>query len=340
MEVNHTTKQWKIDTPEDHRLNEAADWLKDGKLVAFPTETVYGLGADARNDQAVKNIFEAKGRPADNPLIVHVGDVEAVSELVTEVPEHAKKLMETFWPGPLTIILPVGNQLASDVTAGLDTVGIRIPDHEIGRALLKAANIPVAAPSANRSGRPSPTSAAHVITDLNGRIDGVVDGGITGVGVESTVIDCSMETPMILRPGGVTREQIEDVIGPVGVTGKLAASEQPRSPGMKYKHYAPDTAVWLVREARNMAVIANQLKDQGKKVGYLVSLERAHEMNLEQPFILGSRENIDEITQQLYQKLREIDEHDYDVVLAESFSKKGIGEALMNRLERAASEIK
>ena len=181
MEKGHT-KIWKINDVNDQAIEEAAVFLKAGILVAFPTETVYGLGADARNEQAVSEIFKAKGRPEDNPLIVHVGDKSSVDPWVTEIPNHAEKLMRTFWPGPLTIILPVGEGLARNVTAGLETVGVRVPDHPVGRALLLEAKIPVAAPSANRSGRPSPTSADHVRTDLDGRIAGILDGGTTGVG--------------------------------------------------------------------------------------------------------------------------------------------------------------
>ena len=339
MEKGHT-KIWKINDVNDQAIEEAAVFLKAGILVAFPTETVYGLGADARNEQAVSEIFKAKGRPEDNPLIVHVGDKSSVDPWVKEIPNHAEKLMRTFWPGPLTIILPVGKGLARNVTAGLETVGVRVPDHPVGRALLQEAKIPVAAPSANRSGRPSPTSAEHVRTDLDGRIAGILDGGTTGVGVESTVIDCSLPTPMILRPGGVTRAEIEQVIGAVEVAGSLEKNEPPRSPGMKYKHYAPETEVWLVRDPEKIIELADQLKNEGQKVGFLVSNELAAEHELDELFLLGSRDHLEEVSQNLYRRLREIDTRDVDIVLAESFSTDGIGEALMNRLERAATEIK
>ncbi|WP_188207616.1 L-threonylcarbamoyladenylate synthase [Alkalibacillus aidingensis] len=345
MAERHETKQWSVPNSEplmNHpSIKEAAEWLKQGKTVAFPTETVYGLGADATNEAAVQKIFEAKGRPADNPLIVHVGKVDTVKEYVKEIPSHAWILMNEFWPGPLTIILPSKGVFADNVTAGLETVGIRIPDHPHAIALLTLAAIPVAAPSANRSGKPSPTSSEHVMDDLKGRIHGVLDGGQTGVGVESTVIDCTLDRPMILRPGGVTKEEIEATIGPVDVAPSLLKDDDaPRSPGMKYKHYAPDVPIWIVEGgAENMNKVANELKQQGKHVGFMVSQERAQQLGVEKDLILGERSQLNEMTSRLYDQLRKIDQLNYDIVLAESFSKIGIGVALMNRLERAASKI-
>ncbi len=249
--------------------------------------------------------------------------------------------MDAFWPGPLTIILPSNGTLAKNVTAGLDSVGIRMPDHPVALELLKTCQLPVAAPSANRSGKPSPTTADHVAHDLTGRIAGIVDGGKTGVGVESTVIDCTIDKPMILRPGGVTKSDIEAVIGPIDVaSSKVKRDEQPRSPGMKYKHYAPDAPIWIVRgDASQMRKVADEAAERGESVQVLVSKERANELGFSDAVILGSRSDLTGITSNLYDALRQIDDLDVDLVLAESFSKEGIGEALMNRLERAATRI-
>ncbi|MET3684152.1 L-threonylcarbamoyladenylate synthase [Alkalibacillus flavidus] len=320
-------------------IQEAAMTLKQGDTVAFPTETVYGLGADATNEDAVGKIFTAKGRPADNPLIAHVGRRDVVYDYVTNVSPQAEQLMDAFWPGPLTLIMPAQTTLASNVTAGLTTVGFRMPDHPVALALLQAADIPVAAPSANRSGKPSPTAAEHVLHDLDGRINEVVDGGKTGVGVESTVIDMTLGVPMILRPGGVTRADIEAVIGPVDVAPSLQDDVAPRSPGMKYKHYAPDCPIWIVTgETDAMQRVAYELAQDGKRVGFLVSDERAKELATNDVFTLGSKGDLIAVTSHLYDRLRQIDMSDYDVILAEAFSKEGIGTAFMNRLEKAASK--
>ncbi|GEN44281.1 L-threonylcarbamoyladenylate synthase [Alkalibacillus haloalkaliphilus] len=336
---------WKVD--EDEQLQnhpyiiKAAKYLSHGKTVAFPTETVYGLGADATDEQAVQAIFDAKGRPADNPLIVHVGSRDVVEQYVTHISAKAQQLIEAFWPGALTIILPSKGGLASNVTAGLTTVGVRMPDHPVALALLQEAAIPVAAPSANSSGKPSPTSHEHVLQDLNSKINGVVDGGQTGVGVESTVIDCTLDVPMILRPGGVTQTQIEAVIGAVNLAPSLVKGDDaPRSPGMKYKHYAPDCPIWVVSGgSHHMREIIEQQQSEGMRVGLMVSDERAEELDLATDLSLGSRDNLTEVTRRLYHTLRKVDTLQYDVVLAESFSKAEIGEALMNRLEKAATKI-
>ncbi|RPF54096.1 L-threonylcarbamoyladenylate synthase [Aquisalibacillus elongatus] len=330
------TQLWTLE-----QIDQAAEQLTKGQTVAFPTETVYGLGADATNEQAVEAIFQAKGRPSDNPLIVHIGSRNVLSDYVRDIPDHAQKLMDAFWPGPLTIILPSNGKLAQNVTAGLDTVGMRMPNHPHALELLKACSLPVAAPSANRSGKPSPTTAEHVYYDLNGRIAGIVDGGKTGVGVESTVLDCSSENPMILRPGGITRSDIESVIGPVDVApAMIEKNEAPRSPGMKYKHYAPDAPIWIVRgSAENMKRVADEAKREGKTVQFLVSEERAQELGVDDALVLGSRHQPEVLTSHLYDRLRQVDQIEADLILAESFSEKGIGEALMNRLERAASKV-
>ncbi len=244
------TIHWNINNQQSNQVifQEAAKLLRSGECVAFPTETVYGLGADATNQAAVQKIYEAKGRPSDNPLIVHIARREQMDPFVASYPVKAIQLMEKFWPGPLTVILPLKkDSLATNVSAGLSTVGVRMPEHPVSLALIDAANIPVAAPSANRSGKPSPTTASHVIEDLDGKIAGIIDGGATGVGLESTVIDCSLDIPVILRPGGVTKEQIEQIIGPVDIaTNNTKETEKPKAPGMKYTHYAPKAPVYLI----------------------------------------------------------------------------------------------
>ncbi|GAA0468759.1 L-threonylcarbamoyladenylate synthase [Alkalibacillus silvisoli] len=336
---------WTVEDKEqlhDHSyIKQAAARLKQGETIAFPTETVYGLGADATSSEAVKKVFEAKGRPADNPLIVHVGSRDVIEQYVRYISDKANQLIEAFWPGSLTIILPLKGGFSDNVTAGLTTVGVRMPDHPVAIALLQEAGIPVAAPSANSSGKPSPTSHTHVLQDLNGKINGVVNGGQTGVGVESTVIDCTLETPVILRPGGVTKADIEAVIGPVDVAPALVETfDSPRSPGMKYKHYAPDCPVWVVQgDTKSMCKVLTELRDDGYSVGLMVSDELASELGEQTELKLGSCEDLNQITSELYSTLRKIDELDYDIVLAESFIKEGIGEALMNRLEKAASKI-
>ncbi len=264
-------KHWIVENDVENnksypQIVEAARILQENEVVAFPTETVYGLGANAKSDAAVEKIFKAKGRPSDNPLIVHISNKNQLEGLVMSVPSSAEKLIEAYWPGPLTIIFnKKENVLSEKVTAGLDTVAIRMPDHPVALAIIEAAGLPIAAPSANRSGKPSPTTAQHVIDDLDGRIIGVVDGGETGVGVESTVVDCTGPVPIILRPGGVTKEQLQEVVGEIIVDPSLKEGKgAPKSPGMKYTHYAPDAPVYLVEG--NSAVIQN-LVDEKRKEG-------------------------------------------------------------------------
>lgn len=260
----------------EEEVERAAGLLRQGEVVAFPTETVYGLGANAFDRSAVDKIFQAKGRPSDNPLIVHIADMADVEKLVERVPAHARRLMEHFWPGPLTLVLPAKASIPANVTAGLDTVGVRMPDHETALGLIQAAGVPLAAPSANRSGRPSPTAADHVLEDLAGRIAGVVDGGPSSVGVESTVLDCTGDVPMILRPGSVTAEMLRDVIGEVSTDPALAGQGAPRSPGVKYTHYAPKGEMHLVQGARAVDLIeelAMKAIRAGLRVGIMTTEE-------------------------------------------------------------------
>lgn len=337
----YKTKRWIVTEKtgtEDQSIREAAALLAEKEVIAFPTETVYGLGADATSFEAVEKIFQAKGRPADNPLIVHVADKKMISHYVSEIPAPARKLIKALMPGPLTVILKSKGIIAENVTAGLDTVAVRIPDHPLALALLQQSRLPLAAPSANLSGKPSPTKADHVFEDLDGRIAGILDGGNTGIGVESTVIDCSGEFPVILRPGGTTKKEIESVIGRVMVDPALAAREQqPKSPGMKYTHYAPASPLWLVDgDAAFLQQQIENCKKEGKKVGVMASVETAGQLKTENVLALGSKTKLEEVAVRLYDSLRTFKESDVDVILCESFSREGVGEAVMNRLQKAA----
>ncbi|WP_089965443.1 L-threonylcarbamoyladenylate synthase [Lihuaxuella thermophila] len=320
----------------------AADCLRQGGLVAFPTETVYGLGAIATSEQAVAQIFAAKGRPSDNPLIIHIGDKDQLSHWVSELPDVAGKLVRSFWPGPLTLVLPHQGNIAANVTAGLDTVAVRMPSHPVALALLQLAGEPVAAPSANRSGRPSPTEAAHVWHDLAGRLDILLDGGETGVGVESTVVDVTGEIPVLLRPGGITVEALTRAVGHVEIDAGLKQEESvPRSPGMKYRHYAPQAEMWLVegQEEHVLARIRELGADamrRGRKVGILTTEEHADKFHADVVIPCGRRSDPLSVARGLYQALRTFDARGVDFILAEAFPEKGIFYSVMNRLRKAA----
>ena len=329
------TFRWKATEVE---LKQAANTLRNGEVVAFPTETVYGLGADARNEAAVAKIFAAKGRPADNPLIVHVHDKSQIQQYVTDIPAKAEVLINTFMPGPLTVILPVNGTIASNVTAGLSTVGIRIPDHPIARRLMEECRLPLAAPSANKSGKPSPTTADHVYHDLNGKIAGILDGGATGVGVESTVIDMTRETPIILRPGGVTQEEIEQAIGKVDISDSARVNSQPKAPGMKYNHYEPNAPLYMIEGDHNFFQEQIQREQQlGNKVGILVSDELSSLLKADERYACGSISDLKEIAKHLYYGLRFFDGTDVDIIFAQPYIRKGMGQAIMNRLDKAAT---
>jgi L-threonylcarbamoyladenylate synthase len=338
------TKLWAVDdltklSTSYSQITQAANLLRENEVVAFPTETVYGLGANACSDEAVRKIYEAKGRPSDNPLIVHIASVSTLDKIVKDVPEYAYKLISEFWPGPLTLILPKkGDQLSTLVTAGLDTVGVRMPDHPLALDLIREADVPVAAPSANKSGKPSPTHASHVYYDLHGKISGILDGGATGVGVESTVLDCTSAVPTILRPGGVTKGQLEAVIGEVTIDQALIEEgHAPKAPGMKYTHYAPNAPVVIVDGSINfLQKLIEQHQKEGKKVGVLTTFENVAQLHAHKVVPCGSRADLQTVAAQLYDVLRKFDESDVDLILSESFPQVGVGEAIMNRLLKAA----
>lgn len=338
-----------IDIENDERLEKAAELLKEGKTVVFPTETVYGLGANALNEEAIEKIYKAKGRPSDNPLIVHISARDQLAELVREIPPEAHIVMRAFWPGPLTVILKKQKTVPDRVTGGLDTVAVRMPSNQIAKHIIELSGLPIAAPSANLSGKPSPTLEEHVIKDLDGRVDMIVCGGQTVYGLESTVLDLTSEPATILRPGSVTLEDLKKVLENVqldpGLNETLKAEAQPRSPGMKYTHYAPDAEVILF-EGQPEAIakaIRNQLceMDESLKLGILVTEEMVTEYLDEADNIItiGRRAQPEEIGATLFKALRDFDDLGVDLILAEGIEDTGIGEAVMNRLRKAASSI-
>ncbi|WP_153126975.1 L-threonylcarbamoyladenylate synthase [Peribacillus tepidiphilus] len=336
---------WKVDNFVDKnidcpQISQAAELLRKNEVVAFPTETVYGLGANAASDEAVEKIYKAKGRPSDNPLIVHIADIDQLHNIVKEIPEKAHKLIDAFWPGPLTIIFRKKSGLSHLVTAGLDTVAVRMPDHPIALALIKESGLPIAAPSANTSGKPSPTTSDHVKRDLFGKIAGIIDGGETGVGVESTVLDCTEEIPVILRPGGVTKEQLEEVIGEVRLDLALENERVvPKSPGMKYTHYAPEAPLILIKGSKKFfQKQIDEKKAEGLKVGVLTTIENADEYKADYIVTVGSYRNLESVAAGLYRALRSFDDKDVDIIFGEVYPTSGIGQAIMNRLMKAAGQ--
>ena len=335
----------RVSSADEAVLAEASKLLAEGQLVAFPTETVYGLGANALNVQAVLNIFAAKGRPADNPLIVHIWNRDQLAG-ICEVPKIAEKLMDAFWPGPLTMLMPRKSTISDAVTAGLSTVAVRMPSHPVAAALLKQCNLPIAAPSANRSGKPSPTTAAHVLEDMQGIIPLIIDGGSCDVGVESTVLDICNGTPCILRPGGVTKDMLEKVVGEVRVAGSvlrpLQAGEKALSPGMRYKHYSPDGQVTLVEGEEQQVVAAlAKLYQHASAAGHRTSVmcftEHMEALKDCHPHDIGSRDKPEEVAHRLFDTLRRMDEEKMEAIFSEVVPPEGMGLAVMNRLGRAAA---
>jgi len=332
------TEQLTIDptSPQPELIARAASIIKTGGLVAFPTETVYGLGADATNDAAIRGIFDAKGRPPDNPLIVHVADRQMLNRIALNISDKAARLIDRFWPGPLTLVLHRAPAVAPSVSAGLDTVAVRMPSAPVALALIRAAATPIAAPSANTSGRPSPTSANHVLQDLGGAVDLILDGGPTSIGIESTVIDMTADPPVILRPGWVTRDAISDLIGPVRTAASSA--ELSRSPGTRHQHYSPRARVVLI-QSRSPEVILQTCLDLLNKgrIGYLGHTRTGISHPRFTEIIIGPTPQ--DYAASIYSELRRLDQSNPEVIVVQGIEPAAEGEAVMDRLERAASEV-
>ena len=343
------TKIQKIDPEnfEDEELKEACDILKANGLVAFPTETVYGLGGDALHPEASAKIYAAKGRPSDNPLIVHVADMESVYDIAKEVTDTAKKLADAFWPGPMTMIFRKKDKVPYSTTGGLDTVAIRMPVHPIAMELIRQSGVYIAAPSANTSGRPSPTKAEHVIEDLSGRIDMIIDGGSVGIGLESTIVDVSGEVPVILRPGYITKSMLEEVVGEVridpAIVGKVMKKNiVAKAPGMKYRHYAPKGNMAIVEGDTDSVIkkineLVQDKKEHGFRAAVIATEETKDRYECDIVRSIGSRKCEGSIAAGLYDILREMDHLGAEYIYAESFEEDKLGGAIMNRMVKAAA---
>jgi len=345
------TKVWKVSdaghfTKEEREyLQEAAEIIKSGGLVAFPTETVYGLGANALDEKAAAKIYEAKGRPSDNPLIAHIASFEEIEPLVSRIPENGRRLAEAFWPGPMTLIFPKSEKVPYGTTGGLDTVAVRMPSDPVAAELIRLAGVPVAAPSANTSGRPSPTRAEHVYQDMNGRIELILDGGPVGIGVESTIVDVTEEIPVLLRPGAITMEMLEETVGEVhidpAILGPMSADVRPKAPGMKYRHYAPKAELTLVEGdtepvVRTINTLAQEKLEAGKKVGIICTDETRDCYPAGMIRSIGERSREETVAHNLYAVLREFDDLGAEYIYSEGFSEDHLGQAIMNRLNKAA----
>ena len=333
-------------------ISVAASILKSGGLVAFPTETVYGLGGDALSSSAAGAIYAAKGRPSDNPLIVHICDTSSVYELAKKVPENAILLMEAFWPGPLTIILPKADIVPDTTTGGLDTVAIRMPSHPAALSLIRESGVYIAAPSANSSGRPSPTTAKHVSDDLKGKIDAIIDGGAVGIGIESTIVDLTGDTPTILRPGYITKRMLEEIVGPVSIDPAIIEPDpnlRPKAPGMKYTHYSPSGDLTIIEDTShpdkvtdnvinkiNQLIRDNNSTSESSKVYVLTTGDNAPKYDTGNIILLGDSSDGVTVAARLYSALRECDEKGAKIILSESFNRDELGGAIMNRLLKAA----
>ena len=326
---------------DKNEIKKQSKLLREGKTVIFPTETVYGLGANALDENAVSKIYEAKGRPSDNPLIVHIYDKKQVSELAQEINEKAEIVMKRFWPGPITIILKKKEIVPMRTSGGLDTVAIRMPSNPIAKAILEDCQLPIAAPSANISGRPSPTRAKHVYEEMNNRVDGIILGGDCVFGLESTVLDLTNDTPIILRPGSITKEELEEVIGEVNIDPALENKEdniKAKAPGMKYKHYSPNADVYIMSGDINNVV--NKVNDmcydntnKGFKCAVMCMDQNKNKYTCD-TIVLGK--NMEEIASNLFDALISADEQKYDIVYTEEFPNYGLGKAIMNRLLKSA----
>lgn len=333
-------------TPEDEAVYEqAACIIREGGLVAFPTETVYGLGADGMSAEASAKIYAAKGRPSDNPLILHIADKAGLAQITDKVPPKAEALMEAFWPGPLTMIFEKKKEVPYGTTGGLETVAVRMPSHPAARALIRKSGTPVAAPSANTSGRPSPTKSEHVKEDMGGKIDMLIDGGDVEIGLESTIMDMTVEPPMLLRPGYITRKMLEQVIGEIRIDPSLmegvGEGVRPKAPGMKYRHYAPRAELTIVegepeRVAEEINRLVKEKQEQGFPTGIIATEETKAFYKGDQVRVIGTRQDEETIARHLFAVLREFDESGTEYIFSEGFSEENLGQAIMNRLIKAA----
>ena len=325
-------------------VKKAAEIIKRGGLVAFPTETVYGLGANGLDENAVPKIYEAKGRPSDNPLILHISKLDEIEDIVKEIPKSALILAEEFWPGPLTMVFKKSERIPYRTTGGLESVAIRMPSNKIARELIKTAGVPIAAPSANSSGRPSPTKASHVVYDLDGKIDMVIDGGEVDIGIESTIVDVTGEVPVILRPGFITEEMLSEAIGRVEIDEVVKSLSpdkdlKPKAPGMKYRHYAPRGKMAIYKGSHSKVVerINEEIsKLEGKKTGVLATDETKSYYKADIIISLGSREDGESIAHNLFDALRKFDDEDVEFIYSEGFDENKLGFAIMNRLHKSA----
>jgi len=332
--------------PDDGIIERASSLIRSGEIVAFPTETVYGLGANALDPLAISKIYQIKGRPSDNPLIVHIGDLNMLSGLVSTIPPREMRMIKKFWPGPITLIFKKSKSVPKITTGGLGTVAVRMPRNKIALALIKRSGLPIAAPSANLSGKPSPTNASHVKEDLNGKVKLILDGGRTEIGIESTVIDMTPRIPVILRPGGISKERIEDEIGEVrfhdtllGIRSK--SKKINKSPGMKYRHYSPNARVVIVEGSKTRAEekiieLTKKLKNDGKRVS-IMTTNRSLKPNADSVQFLGN--NLDTIARNLFANLRKADKDHIDVIVVQGINYNNTGFAIMNRLKKAADQI-
>ena len=332
--------------PDDGIIERASSLIRSGEIVAFPTETVYGLGANALDPLAISKIYQIKGRPSDNPLIVHIGDLNMLSGLVSTIPPREMRMIKKFWPGPITLIFKKSKSVPKITTGGLGTVAVRMPRNKIALALIKRSGLPIAAPSANLSGKPSPTNASHVKEDLNGKVKLILDGGRTEIGIESTVIDMTPRIPVILRPGGISKERIEDEIGEVrfhdtllGIRSK--SKKINKSPGMKYRHYSPNARVVIVEGSKTRAEekiieLTKKLKNDGKRVS-IMTTNRSLKPNANIVQFLGN--NLDTIARNLFANLRKADNDHIDVIVVQGINYNNTGFAIMNRLKKAAVQI-
>ena len=325
-------------------IEEAGKVIRNGGTVAFPTETVYGLGANALDDEAVRKIFIAKGRPQDNPLIIHVSTKE-ISELVKDVPEVAQKIIDKFWPGPLTVILEKKDIIPNVTSANLNTIGIRMPNSEIALKLIELAERPIAAPSANISGTPSPTEVERCVEDLNGRVDYIIGGESSDIGVESTIVDCTVNPPLVLRPGGITLEMLKEINPEIELDKALKSKPnddfKPKAPGMKYKHYAPNAHLKIIKGKNEKTIeIINEIVEnyieKGNDIAILTTNENLNKFNNGKVISLGSENDLKEIAKNLFEALRKCDDLGVQYILCQGFEENGVGLAIMNRLNKAA----